>query len=49
MIRIIDDTHFELIRYSLMRKGNFTGGWLFGLPSGPERHGGEKSARQAKI
>ncbi|HET9549480.1 MAG TPA: Rieske 2Fe-2S domain-containing protein [Candidatus Binatia bacterium] len=33
MIRIIDDTHFELIRYSLTRKGNFTGGWLFGLPS----------------
>ena len=32
MIRIIDDTHFELIRYSLTRKGNFTGGWLFGLP-----------------
>jgi nitrite reductase/ring-hydroxylating ferredoxin subunit len=32
MIRIIDDTHFELIRYSLLRKGNFTGGWLFGLP-----------------
>ena len=33
MIRIIDDTHFELIRYSLTRKGNFTGGWLFGLPN----------------
>ena len=33
MIRIIDDTHFELIRYSLTRKGNFTGGWLFGLPA----------------
>ena len=33
MIRIIDDTHFELFRYSLTRKGNFTGGWLFGLPS----------------
>jgi nitrite reductase/ring-hydroxylating ferredoxin subunit len=32
MIRIIDDTHFELIRYNLTRKGNFTGGWLFGLP-----------------
>ena len=33
MIRIIDDTHFELFRYSLTRKGNFTGGWLFGLPA----------------
>jgi nitrite reductase/ring-hydroxylating ferredoxin subunit len=33
MIRIIDDTHFELIRYSLIRKGNFTGGWMFGLPA----------------
>jgi hypothetical protein len=33
MIRIIDDTHFELFRYTLIRKGNFTGGWLFGLPS----------------
>jgi hypothetical protein len=32
MIRIIDDSHFELIRYSLTRQGNFTGGWLFGLP-----------------
>jgi phenylpropionate dioxygenase-like ring-hydroxylating dioxygenase large terminal subunit len=33
MIRIIDDTHFELFRYSLTRPGNFTGGWLFGLPA----------------
>ena len=32
MIRIIDDTHFELIRYSLFRKGNFPGPFLFGLP-----------------
>jgi nitrite reductase/ring-hydroxylating ferredoxin subunit len=34
MIRIIDDTHFELIRYNLMRKGNFKGAWIFGLPEG---------------
>jgi len=34
MIRIIDDTHFELIRYNLWRKGNFRGPWGFGLPSG---------------
>lgn len=34
MIRIIDDTHFELFRYNLMRKGNFTGAWVFGLPQG---------------
>jgi phthalate 4,5-dioxygenase len=33
MIRIIDDTHFELFRYTLLRKGNFRGTWLFGLPS----------------
>jgi hypothetical protein len=33
MIRIIDDTHFELMRYTLLRKGNFRGTWLFGLPS----------------
>jgi nitrite reductase/ring-hydroxylating ferredoxin subunit len=33
MIRIIDDTHFELIRYSLWRKGNYRGTWLFGLPA----------------
>ena len=33
MIRIIDDTHFELIRYTLLRKGNFRGTWLFGLPA----------------
>jgi hypothetical protein len=33
MIRIIDDTHFELFRYTLLRKGNFPGAWLFGLPS----------------
>ena len=32
MIRIIDDTHFELIRYNLWRKGNFRGAWMFGLP-----------------
>jgi nitrite reductase/ring-hydroxylating ferredoxin subunit len=32
MIRIIDDTHFELFRYNLMRKGNFPGVWTFGLP-----------------
>jgi hypothetical protein len=32
MIRIIDDTHFELFRYNLMRKGNFPGVWVFGLP-----------------
>ncbi|MGE5217236.1 MAG: Rieske 2Fe-2S domain-containing protein [Chloroflexota bacterium] len=34
MIRIIDDTHFELFRYNLLRKGNFKGAWIFGLPSG---------------
>jgi hypothetical protein len=33
MIRIIDDTHFELFRYTLLRKGNFPGAWLFGLPT----------------
>ncbi len=33
MIRIIDDTHFELFRYTLLRKGNFPGAWLFGLPA----------------
>jgi len=32
MIRIIDDTHFELIRYNLIRKGNFPGPFVFGLP-----------------
>jgi hypothetical protein len=34
MIRIIDDTHFELFRYNLIRKGNFKGAWVFGLPQG---------------
>jgi nitrite reductase/ring-hydroxylating ferredoxin subunit len=34
MIRIIDDTHFELFRYNLLRKGNFKGVWTFGLPEG---------------
>jgi hypothetical protein len=34
MIRIIDDTHFELLRYNLIRKGNFKGAWIFGLPQG---------------
>lgn len=34
MIRIIDDTHFELYRYNLLRKGNFKGVWTFGLPDG---------------
>ena len=33
MIRIIDDTHFELIRYNLWRKGNYRGAWMFGLPA----------------
>jgi nitrite reductase/ring-hydroxylating ferredoxin subunit len=32
MIRIIDDTHFELFRYFLFRKGNFPGTFLIGLP-----------------
>jgi len=32
MIRIIDDNHFELIRYSLLRKGNFRGTFTIGLP-----------------
>ena len=34
MVRIIDDTHFELFRYNLLREGNFKGAWIFGLPSG---------------
>ena len=34
MIRIIDDTHFELFRYSLMRRGNFRGNSSVGLPPG---------------
>jgi nitrite reductase/ring-hydroxylating ferredoxin subunit len=34
MIRIIDDTHFELFRYNLLRQGNFKGVWTFGLPEG---------------
>jgi len=34
MIRIIDDTHFELFRYYLFRKGNFPGTFVFGLPPG---------------
>jgi len=34
MIRIIDDTHFELFRYNLFRKGNFPGTFVFGLPPG---------------
>lgn len=33
MIRIIDDTHFELIRYNLWRNGNYRGPWMFGLPN----------------
>src|SRR5439155_15742267 len=33
MIRIIDDTHFELIRYNLIRKGNYPGSFTFGLPA----------------
>ena len=32
MIRIIDDNHFELIRYNLFRKGNFPGTFVFALP-----------------
>lgn len=28
MIRIIDDTHFELFRYTLLRKGNFRGNFV---------------------
>jgi len=37
MIRIIDDTHFELIRYTLFRKGNYPWPFTFGLP--PEKKG----------
>ena len=48
MIRIIDDSHFELIRYSLTRKGNFTGGWLFGLPSDLKGTAAEKNYDQRK-
>jgi nitrite reductase/ring-hydroxylating ferredoxin subunit len=36
MIRIIDDTHFELFRYNLIREGNFKGAWIFGLPQALE-------------
>ena len=39
MIRIIDDTHFELIRYNLIRKGNFPGPFYFRITGGLERHG----------
>ena len=39
MIRIIDDTHFELIRYNLTRKGNFTGGLAVRFAEGSQRHG----------
>ena len=49
MIRIIDDTHFELIRYSLTRKGNFTGGWLFGLPKDLKGTAEEKALRQTAL
>ena len=28
MLRIIDDTHFEIFRYTLVRKGNFTGNFI---------------------
>jgi hypothetical protein len=33
MIRIIDDTHFELFRYTLLRKGNYKGKFLTGVPT----------------
>jgi nitrite reductase/ring-hydroxylating ferredoxin subunit len=48
MIRIIDDSHFELIRYSLTRKGNFTGGWLFGLPTNLKGTAEEKNYDRRK-
>lgn len=32
MLRIIDDTHFEIFRYTLLRKENFKGKFLTGLP-----------------
>ena len=39
MIRIIDDTHFELIRYSLFRaKAISPAAGVFGLPQGSKRH-----------
>lgn len=28
MLRIIDDTHFEIFRYTLLRKGNFSGNFV---------------------
>jgi hypothetical protein len=34
MIRIIDDTHFELFRYNLYREGNYPATFGFGLPPG---------------
>jgi nitrite reductase/ring-hydroxylating ferredoxin subunit len=48
MIRIIDDTHFELFRYNLMRKGNFKGAWVFGLPQGLQGTVGKKSYDKRK-
>lgn len=48
MIRIIDDTHFELFRYTLTRQGNFTGGWLFGLPANLKGTAEEKNYDQRK-
>jgi nitrite reductase/ring-hydroxylating ferredoxin subunit len=48
MIRIIDDTHFELFRYNLIRKGNFKGAWLFGLPQGLQGTADKKSYDKRK-
>ncbi|HUF41454.1 MAG TPA: Rieske 2Fe-2S domain-containing protein [Verrucomicrobiae bacterium] len=43
MIRIVDDTRFELFRYNLLRKGNFKGAWVFGLPQGMQGTAERKS------
>ena len=39
MIRIIDDTHFELIRYNLWRKGNYRGALDVWFADEPTRNG----------
>ena len=48
MIRIIDDTHFELFRYNLIRRGNFKGVWIFGLPQGLQGTAEKKSYDKRK-
>jgi phenylpropionate dioxygenase-like ring-hydroxylating dioxygenase large terminal subunit len=48
MIRIIDDTHFELFRYSLVRQGNFKGNFVIGLPPGLKGTVGKKDYDKRK-